>query len=424
MVDDRLEERLRTALRVTGGELHLSVTTAELERRLRMRRRSRTVQRSLLIAAGAGVVAFGLVAVSASAWLRTHPSVAATTSPPPEMSTQPEPSPSVPAVVPPSAESSGPIQSPDWTRVPLTVRYWTDGDGFAYEIGADGSGNHRVPAFDRDMDLPAPSDSVPTSSDGRFRIEQRDGVDGIFTADGRLVTEVPGADRGQIIAASWSPTANLVVVARSKGDGHFTPGWAWVLDADHAGTLAGPLDTGTQRDWAWSPDGRSVAVSAVDGLRIVDGIGGTVAVYRSPIAGVSGYVALDWSPDGRSILFLPWSPGKNEIDRVAADGTGAKRLSLGWTPAWSSDSSKIAYVRSPTADGGGPDWQVWTMNANGTDRRILVKDGCPCAAPEWAPNDSLILVQEGNELWVVAPDGASGRRLARNAVGTWVTEAP
>ena len=424
MVDDRLEERLRTALRVTGGELHLSVTTAELERRLRMRRRSRTVQRSLLIAAGVGVVAFGLVAVSASAWLRTHPSVAATTSPPPEMSTQPEPSPSVPAVVPPSAESSGPIQSPDWTRVPLTVRYWTDGDGFAYEIGADGSGNHRVPAFDRDMDLPAPSHAVPTSSDDRFRVDQRDGVDGIFTADGRLVMELPGADRGKVIAASWSPTANLLVVTRGKGEGSFTPAWAWVLDADQARSLAGPFDTGIQHDWAWSPDGGSVAVSAVDGLRIVDGSTGDVAVYRSPISGVSGYVGLDWSPDGRWILYLPWSAGKNEVDRVAADGTGAKRLSLGWTPAWSSDSSKIAYVRSPTADGDGPEWQIWTMDADGTDRRILVKDRCPCAAPEWAPDDSLILVQEGNELWVIAPDGASGRRLARNAVGTWVTEAP
>lgn len=416
MVDDRLEERLRIALRVTGEDLDLSVTTAELERRLRLRRRSRTVQRSVLIAAVVAVLAIGVAA--SGTWFRGHTNVGATPSPVPDASLT-LPSPSLPGVVPPSAEATIPKPSPDGTRVPLTVRYWME-DGRAYEVGADGNGRHRVPTLDRDMNLPTPTHDVPKSWDGRFSAGERGGVDGIFATNGRLVMEVPSADRGPIVASTWSPTANLVVVVRAERTDHFAPGSAWVLDADDERVLAGPLDVGRERDWAWSPDGRAVAISAVDGLRIVDGASATVATYRSTIIGVSGYVGLDWSPDGRWILFLPWYPGKNEVDRVAADGTHGKRLSLGWSPAWSPDSSRIVFLHSAKADSIEDSWQIWTMDADGSDRKPLVQAGCPCAAPEWSPDGSLILLQEGNDLWVMAADGSRAKRLAQDAFGTWV----
>ncbi len=56
MHDREIEDRLRTALRAEGDALPLTITTAELERRLAMHRRARDGHWARLLAAGVAVV--------------------------------------------------------------------------------------------------------------------------------------------------------------------------------------------------------------------------------------------------------------------------------------------------------------------------------------------------------------------------------
>lgn len=74
MHDGQLEDRLRKVLRGEGDAVPPTITTAELERRLALRRRARAGRRAGLVAVAVAVVAIGSLVVSTSGWFRA-PSV-------------------------------------------------------------------------------------------------------------------------------------------------------------------------------------------------------------------------------------------------------------------------------------------------------------------------------------------------------------
>lgn len=71
MHDSRLEDQVRSALRARADALPMTITTAELERRLVLRRRSRTGRRLTAAAAVVAVVAVGSIIAFGNGWLRT-----------------------------------------------------------------------------------------------------------------------------------------------------------------------------------------------------------------------------------------------------------------------------------------------------------------------------------------------------------------
>ena len=75
-----------------------------------------------------------------------------------------------------------------------------------------------------------------------------------------------------------------------------------------------------------------------------------------------------WSPDGSRLAFVSKRSGDEEIYVAGADGRGVRRLtrSVGpdLSPAWSSDGSRLAFSRKA---------EIWTMNANGSSQRRLVR---------------------------------------------------
>lgn len=70
MHDRRLEDQLRNVLRAEGDGQPLTITTAELERRLVLRRRARSSQRLSLVAAAVAVVTIGSIVAIGNGWLR------------------------------------------------------------------------------------------------------------------------------------------------------------------------------------------------------------------------------------------------------------------------------------------------------------------------------------------------------------------
>jgi hypothetical protein len=82
MHDSQLEDRLRTALRAEGDGLSVTITAAELERRLANRRRQSRGRMLTFIAAAIAFVAVAAIAAMSNGWLHL-PAVGATASPSP-----------------------------------------------------------------------------------------------------------------------------------------------------------------------------------------------------------------------------------------------------------------------------------------------------------------------------------------------------
>jgi Tol biopolymer transport system component len=115
-----------------------------------------------------------------------------------------------------------------------------------------------------------------------------------------------------------------------------------------------PVDTGDVlvrqiRNPAASPDGKSVAFSALDRVYVMAWPRG--APHRLTHDSIHEQVPT-WSPDGRWIAYVSWSAAGGAVYRMRADGKGRpERLTpeAGFfdTPAWSPDGSRIVVVREP-----------------------------------------------------------------------------
>lgn len=136
----------------------------------------------------------------------------------------------------------------------------------------------------------------------------------------------------------------------------------------------------------------------------------------------------DWNALGTRIAYSRCGPGEFsncEIFTMDADGTDKTRLTFTraqetW-PAWSPDGSKIAYV-SNRPD---PFQDVWVMDADGGNRtRLTTHDGFD-AFPEWSPDGSRIAFTSDrsavDDIWTMDPTGGDLQRLTR---GPAVDERP
>lgn len=98
-----------------------------------------------------------------------------------------------------------------------------------------------------------------------------------------------------------------------------------------------------------------------------------------------GKGALDWSPNGRAIVYERQAGPGTGLFRIRPNGRGRRRLAReGRSPAWSPNGRRIAYL--------GP-LGLYTMRADGRDKRLLLHypEGAPgddppfFASPSWQP---------------------------------------
>jgi TolB protein len=182
---------------------------------------------------------------------------------------------------------------------------------------------------------------------------------------------------------------------------------------------------------AWSPDGRRIAFVGRGqgglGIYVTNADGsGQQRLLAGDIRG--NFASVAWSPDGRKIAFVNRRARNYDIYVVNADGSGQGRLTNNAgrdsNPVWSPDSRRIAFEGN---------WQVWVMNSDGSGKRRLTRNGGRNFAPAWSPDGTRIAFERrlgrrqsvswcsgcGNalhfEVWVMNADGSEARLLARDA---------
>jgi Tol biopolymer transport system component len=149
---------------------------------------------------------------------------------------------------------------------------------------------------------------------------------------------------------------------------------------------------GTNREPAWSPDGRYIAFEHYGGNQ-------TNAIFKIRANGSepTRLTHTDkpfkqyrreydtqpaWSPDGKHIAFTRNGRyGPSKVYAMLADGTGETKLTpAGGNPAWSPDGRKIVFV---SYRDGQP--EIYKMNATGSGQIKLTDNPASDNDPDWGP---------------------------------------
>jgi len=133
------------------------------------------------------------------------------------------------------------------------------------------------------------------------------------------------------------------------------------------------------------------------------------------------------TPGSGQIAFVSARDGNNEIYLMNADGSGQVNLTNNpasdYSPAWSPDGTRIAFVRSTNCHfgrcGGPPLLNIYVMNADGSGLQNLTNNPGSDDAPVWSPDGKRIAFvsdRDGNyEIYVMNADGSGQVNLTNNS---------
>ncbi len=272
-------------------------------------------------------------------------------------------------------------------------------------------------------------------------------------------TPLAGAIGENTPMAAPSPIPTPGMEVEAVGDQCVAPHWRF-QDQDPEGQWLEFSDHFV----SWGPYGFFLVVNDGTTIKIVNSEGTQVRTVADTVTHTQTakgfYLGLytanglfaDVSPDGSRIAYttcefrtddlrLTAYEGEEqrysyEIATIGVDGTGKRRLTENghWDhyPVWSPDGTRIAFISdSPDRDYVDPKTQLFTMAADGSDRRLLTPslDSVGFYPPVWSPDGRHIAfsVREGyfgpyepRVLYVVGADGSGLARIAEiTGVPAW-----
>ncbi len=241
-----------------------------------------------------------------------------------------------------------------------------------------------------------------------------------------------GANAGRLatghIGPSWAPDRNAIAVV--SGDG---PRALFVRTRYNETRIV--ADSSGSSHPAWSPDGAKIAFGrfASDTSSV-----GCCGIWLANAEGTSSTRIVDsacinsepaWTPDGKQIVF--WSSrnfcspdaergfGNFELFIVNADGTDLRSLntlSNSGSPSVSPDGKTIAFSTDRDdhhTDGPGTS-DIWTMNIDGSNQTRITTHSGDDLTPDWSPDGSRIVFRsdrDGGGLFTMKADGSDVQHI-------------
>ena len=274
-----------------------------------------------------------------------------------------------------------PVWSPDGTLIAWS--HSRDENGGIYRMNSDGSGQINL--------TPGVFGYEPSWSPNGYQIAfsavaQTDGFYSeqifVLNRDGSGLTRLTQT-KATSFNPHWSPDGSkLLFLSNVLSEGSDLDVLTMNADGTNVLNLTNTKYL-TERDPAWSPDGKQIAYVGWPG----GGIGSEVYIVDengSNTRRITNDSATDrgptWSPDGQSIA-VNRDGGPFPIMLLRADGTGAPTqvTDNGWDQSWSPDGKRIVF----TSDRNG-NWDIYSINPNGTLLRQLTNTAGGNQQPQWA----------------------------------------
>jgi Tol biopolymer transport system component len=424
MTDRELERRLRAFYdeEVDGSarvpdDLRMAVHAIPSTSPVPLRPPSR--RRGFTLLAVAAVLLVGGMLAAGSGVIRPNPK----TTPPPRAVVEPTGSPVRETAAPAANVRPGAviayIRSVDKGRTCLSGRactsnrLWIVGTyGGARELFPEGDSNQFDPIWspdgnrllfwdDRKLYVTDASGREPQSVDTGCSAGCQGDSQLTFSSDGksvafiRLSTDPAGYAGSPMIATMELATGRVVELSSTLSEGTAAPAWSpdgkqIVFFQYGEKDTGGPTPPRLSALWLVDPDGqnlRQLTPATVDAA--------------NP----------EWSPDGRTILFIPSGPDPQDIYTIRPDGSDLRRLTrdgLSTSATWTADG-RILFVRGGSAGSAG--W--WTMDADGRNASRLLPideigaevEDLAYTRPAWQPLGGAAIVPPP---WTPAPPVAVG----------------
>ena len=265
--------------------------------------------------------------------------------------------------------------------------------------------------------LPAPAETAGAETDlagplsGRLLVEVRDDDTGAMSfyavnANGsgaqRLFPDLVVDD------VQFSPDGSRVALVISDSDGDPTVTYAaredgeiYVANADGSDLTRLTDNRASDDILHWTPDGTRLSFRS--------NRDGEVALYTMNADGSDAHQIIpegwsadshDWSADGSQLVFVGSDGredghgcrGDHEIQVMqTGDGSVTALTDDEWyeqSPIWSPDGSRIAFSASDQSDYA---WEIFTMNADGSDMHRVTDFRGYDAGPVWSPDGSMLV---------------------------------
>jgi Tol biopolymer transport system component len=136
-------------------------------------------------------------------------------------------------------------------------------------------------------------------------------------------------------------------------------------------------------------------------------------MWRLGILLIAAAALLAPSPSGGSTAAAPelaFARGGN-VWTIGADGSRARLLVRGaYSPAWSPDGSRLAFVSARSGDE-----EIYVARADGMGVTRLTKLPGPDLSPAWSSDGRRIVWSHDAEIWTMSASGAGKKRLVARA---------